>query len=115
MESTNPEHRSAEPPRSRKCHTHADDLDAALQPVFDSLHLGRCRNRQPMTSRVTRRAKARTGHVHVSRGGRAPAPRVLSLKQPWAWAVSAGKKKVENRSWNTPYRGTVYIHASTKL
>jgi ASCH domain-containing protein len=42
-------------------------------------------------------------------------PRVLSLKQPWAWAVASGKKKIENRDWSTPYRGTVYIHASTKL
>jgi hypothetical protein len=37
------------------------------------------------------------------------------LKQPWAWAVAAGKKNIENRSWCTPYRGTVYIHASSKL
>jgi hypothetical protein len=37
------------------------------------------------------------------------------LKQPWAWAVAAGKKRVKNRSWSTPYRGPVYIHASSKL
>jgi hypothetical protein len=41
-------------------------------------------------------------------------PRMLSLKQPWAWAVSIGRKKVENRSWSTKYRGPVYIHSSTK-
>lgn len=46
---------------------------------------------------------------------RSEGPRVLSLKQPWAWAVATGRKKVENRSWSTPYRGTVYIHASKKL
>jgi ASCH domain len=39
-------------------------------------------------------------------------PRVLSVKQPWAWAIVTGRKRVENRSWSTPYRGTVYIHAS---
>lgn len=44
-----------------------------------------------------------------------PGPRVLSLQQPWAWAVEAGHKKVENRLWSTNYRGTVFIHASTKL
>jgi hypothetical protein len=42
----------------------------------------------------------------------APGPRVLSVKQPWAWAIVTGRKRVENRSWSTPYRGTVYIHAS---
>lgn len=41
-------------------------------------------------------------------------PRVLSVKQPWAWAIATGRKKVENRSWTTRYRGSVYIHASTK-
>ena len=45
----------------------------------------------------------------------APGPRVLSIQQPWAWAIASGRKKVENRSWPTPYRGTVYIHASGKL
>jgi hypothetical protein len=44
----------------------------------------------------------------------APGPRVLSIRQPWAWAITKGHKRVENRSWNTPYRGTVYIHASSK-
>src|SRR5262245_647752 len=42
-----------------------------------------------------------------------PGPRVLSIQQPWAWAIATGRKKVENRTWNTPYRGTVYIHASS--
>ncbi len=45
----------------------------------------------------------------------APGPRVLSIQQPWAWAIACGQKKVENRTWSTPYRGTVYIHASSKF
>ena len=43
----------------------------------------------------------------------APGPRFLSVRQPWAWAIACGRKKVENRTWSTPYRGTVYIHASS--
>src|SRR5687768_5495626 len=43
-----------------------------------------------------------------------PGPRVLSIRQPWAWAIATGRKRVENRSWNTPYQGTVYIHASSQ-
>jgi len=43
----------------------------------------------------------------------APGPRVLSIRQPWAWAIAIGRKKVENRTWNTPYRGVVFIHASS--
>jgi len=40
--------------------------------------------------------------------------RVLSIRQPWAWAISTGRKKIENRTWGTAYRGTVYIHASLR-
>jgi hypothetical protein len=43
----------------------------------------------------------------------APGPRVISIRQPWAWAIASGRKKVENRTWQTPYRGPVYIHASS--
>ena len=45
----------------------------------------------------------------------APGPRVLSIRQPWAWAILAEKKRVENRTWDTPYRGEVYLHASRAL
>lgn len=38
--------------------------------------------------------------------------RVLSIKQPLAWAVVSGAKRVENRRWETAYRGPVLIHAS---
>lgn len=38
-------------------------------------------------------------------------PVALTLYQPWAAAVVRGIKKWETRSWNTEYRGIVYIHA----
>lgn len=37
--------------------------------------------------------------------------RALTVCQPWAWAIAAGQKRVENRSWSTGYRGPVLIHA----
>jgi hypothetical protein len=37
--------------------------------------------------------------------------RALTLHQPWAWAVAAGHKDVENRTWNTNHRGWLAIHA----
>lgn len=37
--------------------------------------------------------------------------RVLTLKQPWAWAIVCGGKTIENRVWPTSYRGRLYIHA----
>lgn len=36
---------------------------------------------------------------------------VLSVRQPWAWLICAGFKDVENRTWNTLWRGELYIHA----
>lgn len=38
--------------------------------------------------------------------------RCLSIRQPFAWAVCAGIKTVENRSWQTDHRGLIAIHAS---
>lgn len=38
--------------------------------------------------------------------------RALSLTQPWASLVAIGAKEWETRSWPTPYRGQVAIHAS---
>jgi ASCH domain len=38
--------------------------------------------------------------------------RCLAVRQPWAWALVAGGKDVENRSWSTEHRGTVAILAS---
>lgn len=37
--------------------------------------------------------------------------RALTLKREWAWLVAAGHKRIENRSWTTPYRGPLMIHA----
>jgi len=36
----------------------------------------------------------------------------LSIKQPWANLIISGIKPVENRTWSTPYRGPLLIHAS---
>lgn len=42
--------------------------------------------------------------------------KALSIKQPWAWAIcnlpEPFKKDVENRTWNTKFRGEFLIHAS---
>lgn len=38
--------------------------------------------------------------------------KALSLTQPWAWLVIHGGKDVENRRWNTRYRGAFLIHAA---
>jgi hypothetical protein len=35
----------------------------------------------------------------------------LTVRQPWAWAIMAGWKRVENRSWRTAVRGRIYVHA----
>ncbi|EOG5366173.1 ASCH domain-containing protein [Cronobacter sakazakii] len=38
--------------------------------------------------------------------------KALSIRQPWAWLIVNGFKDIENRSWNTKYRGPLLIHAS---
>jgi hypothetical protein len=39
-------------------------------------------------------------------------PLALSLKQPWAALLVAGKKTIEVRRWRTEYRGPLLIHAA---
>lgn len=37
--------------------------------------------------------------------------KALSIRQPWAHAIIASGKNVENRTWTTHYRGPLLIHA----
>ena len=38
----------------------------------------------------------------------------LSVQQPWASLICRGIKDIENRTWQTDYRGRLYIVASRK-
>lgn len=41
--------------------------------------------------------------------------KILSLTQPWATLMDIDAKKFETRSWATPYRGPIAIHAAKNL
>lgn len=41
--------------------------------------------------------------------------RALTVRQPWAWAITCGAKTVENRTWSTRYRGPLVIHAGARI
>jgi len=41
--------------------------------------------------------------------------KVISIRQPWAWLICARFKDIENRSWNTNFRGFILIHAGKKI
>ena len=38
---------------------------------------------------------------------------VLTVRQPWAWAIIQVGKDVENRSWPTKHRGPLLIHVGS--
>lgn len=40
--------------------------------------------------------------------------KALSIRQPYAFAIAAGYKPIENRDWRTGYRGFFLIHAGLK-
>ena len=40
--------------------------------------------------------------------------KAISIRQPYAWAICAGHKDVENRIWATRYNGPVLIHAGAR-
>ena len=37
--------------------------------------------------------------------------KALTVQQPWAWGLIYGPKRIENRTWDTRYRGPLLIHA----
>lgn len=41
--------------------------------------------------------------------------KALTLAQPWASAITFAGKDIENRSWQTHYRGPLAIHAGDKF
>lgn len=41
--------------------------------------------------------------------------KALSIRQPWAWAILHAGKNIENRTWNTTFRGRFLIHAGASL
>jgi ASCH domain len=41
--------------------------------------------------------------------------KALSVRQPWAWLIANGFKDIENRSWDTSYRGLILIHAGKQI
>jgi hypothetical protein len=40
--------------------------------------------------------------------------KAISLWQPWASAIACGAKRIETRSWETRYRGPLFIHAAKR-
>lgn len=40
--------------------------------------------------------------------------KALSILQPWAWLIVNGHKDIENRSWETRFRGRFIVHAGKK-
>lgn len=41
--------------------------------------------------------------------------KAITICQPYAGAIMDGRKRVENRSWATSYRGQLIIHAGKNL
>ena len=41
--------------------------------------------------------------------------KALSIQQPWACLITDGHKDVENRSWDTRYRGLILIHTGKTI
>jgi len=41
--------------------------------------------------------------------------RTLSIRQPYAWLIVNGLKKIENRTWKTKFRGEILIHTGKQL
>lgn len=38
--------------------------------------------------------------------------KALTIHEPWSTLIMLGIKRIENRSWSTPYRGRLVIHSA---
>ncbi|HUX67795.1 MAG TPA: ASCH domain-containing protein [Terriglobales bacterium] len=72
----------------------------------------------PQSTRYTPRPERPSRSLMLNEPVRNPAAlaarrlKAITLTQPWAEAVARGWKRVETRSWSTPYRGRIAIHAA---
>jgi hypothetical protein len=41
--------------------------------------------------------------------------RAISIKQPWAWAVARGHRKISSQMMSTAYRGPLLVHAAMRV
>lgn len=41
--------------------------------------------------------------------------KALSIRMPWAYLCARGIKNIENRTWDTNFRGRFYIHAGRRF
>lgn len=39
----------------------------------------------------------------------------LTIQQPWAWAITHGTKRIENRTWTTQHRGRLAIRTGQRI
>jgi hypothetical protein len=39
----------------------------------------------------------------------------LSIQQPWSELILSGIKNIENRDWNTRFRGEFFIHTGKTI
>ena len=85
-----------------------------LLPVYEKCEPGPEERRLHLLSETFRRKnglQATENCLPTSRRLNA-APKVLTIKQPWAHAIVHLGKDVENRSWRANYKGPLLIHAS---
>lgn len=41
--------------------------------------------------------------------------KTLTIKEPWASLILRGGKDIENRTWNTKFRGEFFVHCSKTI
>jgi hypothetical protein len=69
--------------------------------------------RDPIINAELTRQREQAQHRDVY--GEQNSMKAITLKQPWAFAIFKLGKSVENRDWDTRFRGLIAIHTSKKV
>ena len=100
------------PPKLWGCRPHWFALPQALRDLIWSTY----RHGQEITKTPSREYLQAARQVQDWISINAPRPTrpmlpALSIRQPWAWLIVHGFKDIENREWQTAFRGRFLVHA----
>ena len=92
-----------------------DNIQAAAELDANSIHSQSGIVESETGDRILEEARTAEGARGIDLPDQSTELTAITLHQPWASLIAAGKKHYETRSWSTDYRGLIAIHAAKKL
>lgn len=108
---------SEAPPNGVMCSRHWFLVPASLKATIRGLYAPLTKHQSSEWTAAAVKASV-AARVASLRAAAVPSMSALTIHQPWAWAIVAGHKLVENRSWSPPAAAVgevLVIHAGRRF